>query len=133
MRVMETAEHIERKARRELTKPRVAYTRKTTPMALYVVSADELRKCKVGVTHLSDIEQRVASLSRASPVPLRLHQHFPVSRLWAWRFERCVHQLLSWCRLHAEWFDCGPDQAVEAINRALELYREVADQNALVR
>lgn len=71
-----------------------------------------LRPVKVGMAY--NPWYRITELQTGSPVPLHLHNAFPVkSREDAQSLEREFHEAFAADRLHGEWFEVDADTAEE--------------------
>lgn len=58
----------------------------------------------------------------ASDQTLPIYRTFPVYRYWAGHAERMAHWLLREHHWRLEWFNCTPEQAAEAAERAAGLH-----------
>lgn len=80
---------------------------------VYVVEAEGVQdRVKVGYTSGLPSD-RCRSMQTGSPFPLRVYGSVPGTIAT----ESKAHAELADCRLHGEWFNCDPSEAIEAIYR----------------
>lgn len=95
-----------------------AHPSRTQPCYLYIMStvgkAGDCSPVKIGIA--SNPEKRLASIQTACPNPIRMETFFgPMDRELARAIEREVHSFSAKRRLHGEWFDFEPAEAVHYV------------------
>jgi hypothetical protein len=104
---------------------------------LYVIAQGDSGPCKVGISQKP--RQRLAALQTASPHKLKLYEVWYFANGEQIEAESLAHASLCDCPLSGEWFDCGPEKAIERINLyfcwwfALEGVEGIVERNFDVR
>lgn len=103
------------------------------PCYLYIMAtigkAGDCSPVKIGIA--SNPEKRLASIKTACPSPIRMQTFFgPMDRELARAIEREVHSFSAKRRLHGEWFDFEPSEAVHYVKAVIRviLTEETASQ-----
>lgn len=86
-----------------------------TPGFLYV--AWDGSRAKIGITR--DVEERMKSLSKGASRPVTLVKAFAVEMRLARRIEKQLHAENAALRLHGEWYNLRPEEAVSLVVRAV--------------
>ena len=87
-------------------------------VAVYVIG-DEAGRHKIGVSATPERRRAHLQTERKTKLTLVATYQSPTGRGWA--IESKAHALLSDCRLSGEWFAVTADQAMETVQRALEM------------
>ena len=85
------------------------FREKTAPWCVYILAADEVGRCKIGVSSRCVKTGRARSIQPNSPVLLRVHAVHVTSYARALLVEREVLRLVGEARGFGEWIACGPD------------------------
>lgn len=110
-----------------------AHPTRKAPCYLYIMAtigkAGDCSPVKIGIA--SDPEKRLLSIQTACPNPIRMQTFFgPMDRDLARALEREVHHFAKKKKLHGEWFDYDPAEAVGLVEDVIRvlLTQETADE-----
>lgn len=92
------------------------------PCYIYILAtigkAGDCSPVKIGIA--SNPEKRLASIQTACPNPIRMQTFIgPMDRELARAIEREVHSFSAKRRLHGEWFDFEPAEAVHYVRAVI--------------
>jgi hypothetical protein len=87
------------------------------PVGGFVYVATDGEQTKIGVSR--NAEQRVSQIALAAGRSVNLVRSFPAPMPIARKVEQATFDVLAEYRTRGEWFSCGPDQAVAAVEAAL--------------
>jgi hypothetical protein len=92
-------------------------------------SAGDCSPIKIGIA--GNPAKRLAIIRTACPNPLRMQMFFgPMHRDYARYIEKEVHSLYQKYRLHGEWFDVTPKNAIDLISDVITVIctRDMVDE-----
>lgn len=70
--------------------------------SVYLIRNSKLNLCKIGISE--DVPRRLKDLQRDSAYDLELVCEWKCPKIAARAFEALLHEKLSYCRSHGEWF-----------------------------
>ena len=98
---------------------------------VYIIAADEVRRCKVGVTSKARLygATRLGDLQTQCPVLLRVHKEYEAPCYLARAAEREVLETLDAIRLFGEWLGCEATSVSELVEERLAASRDWPKEN----